>query len=105
MITESLMTSLRKLRLSGLAGTLDVRLQEAAGNRLNHAEFLELIVADELLIRQDRQVGRVVYLKKHKIGDTVALPVGKYIIERNKGGEYTPPESVRWIDETEDTEC
>jgi len=58
MITESLMTSLRKLRLSGLAGTLDVRLQEAAGNRLNHAEFLELIVADELLVRQDRQIAR-----------------------------------------------
>ena len=58
MITESLMTSLRKLRLSGLAGTLDVRLQEAAGNRLNHAEFLELIVSDELLVRQDRQVAR-----------------------------------------------
>ncbi len=58
MITESLMTSLRKLRLSGLAGTLDVRLQEAAGNRLNHAEFLELIFADELLVRQDRQIAR-----------------------------------------------
>ncbi len=58
MITESLMTSLRKLRLSGLAGTLDVRLQEAAGNRLNHAEFLELIVTDELLIRQDRLIAR-----------------------------------------------
>ena len=58
MITESLMTSLRKLRLSGLAGTLDVRLQEAAGNRLNHAEFLELILADELLVRQDRLIAR-----------------------------------------------
>jgi len=54
MIPETLMTSLRTLRLSGLAGTLDVRLQEAAGNRLSHAEFLELIVQDELLVRQDR---------------------------------------------------
>ena len=58
MITESLMTSLRKLRLSGLAQTLDVRLQEAAGNRLNHAEFLELVVQDELLVRSDRQIAR-----------------------------------------------
>ena len=58
MITESLMTSLRKLRLSGLAQTLDVRLQEAAGNRLNHAEFLELIVQDELLVRSDRLMTR-----------------------------------------------
>ena len=44
MIPETLMASLRKLRLSGLARTLDVRLQEAAGNRLGPAEFLELIV-------------------------------------------------------------
>lgn len=58
MITEALRTSLRKLRLSGLAGTLDVRLQEAAGNRLSHAEFLELIVQDELLVRQERQIQR-----------------------------------------------
>ena len=58
MIPETLMASLRKLRLSGLAGTLDVRLQEAAGNRLGHAEFLELIVQDELLVRQQRQIER-----------------------------------------------
>jgi DNA replication protein DnaC len=54
MIPEALMASLRKLRLSGLARTLDVRLQEAGGNRLGHAEFLELIVQDELLVRQER---------------------------------------------------
>ena len=41
-MNESLQAALRKLRLSGLVGTLDVRLEEAAGNRLNHAEFLEL---------------------------------------------------------------
>ena len=58
MIGETLMASLRKLRLSGLAKTLDVRLQEAAGNRLSHAEFLELIVQDELLVRQERLMER-----------------------------------------------
>ena len=58
MIPETLMASLRKLRLSGLARTLDVRLQEAAGNRLSHAEFLELIVQDELLVRQERRIDR-----------------------------------------------
>ena len=71
MITESLMTSLRKLRLSGLAGTLDVRLQEAAGNRLNHAEFLELILADELLVRQDRLIAR--RIKKAMFRDIKSL--------------------------------
>jgi DNA replication protein DnaC len=55
---ESLHSSLRKLRLSGLAQSLDVRLQEAAGHALNHAEFLELILQDELAVRADRQVGR-----------------------------------------------
>ena len=54
----TLQASLRRLRLSGLARTLDVRLQEAAGNRLSHAEFLELIVQDELLVRQERLIER-----------------------------------------------
>ena len=57
-MNESLQSALRKLRLSGLSQTLDVRLQEAAGNRLNHAEFLELVLQDELTIRADRQVNR-----------------------------------------------
>ena len=57
-MNESLLTTLRKLRLSGLAQSLDVRLQEAAGHQLNHAEFLELILQDELAVRQDRQISR-----------------------------------------------
>jgi DNA replication protein DnaC len=55
---ESLRRALVKLRLSGLQQTLDLRLQEAAGHGLNHAEFLELILQDELAIRGDRQVQR-----------------------------------------------
>jgi DNA replication protein DnaC len=38
--------------------SLDVRLQEAAGNALTHAEFLELVLQDELLVRKDRQMQR-----------------------------------------------
>lgn len=53
-----LQTTLRKLRLSGLMQTLDVRLQEAASNRLSHAEFLELIVQDELNVRHQRMLAR-----------------------------------------------
>lgn len=49
---------LKRLLLSGLAQTLDVRLQEAAGHSLNHAEFLELILQDELAIREDQQLAR-----------------------------------------------
>jgi DNA replication protein DnaC len=54
----TLTEALKQLRLSGLRETLDVRLQEAAANRLNHAEFLELVLQDELAIRHDRLVSR-----------------------------------------------
>jgi len=57
-MNERLLSTLRDLRLSGLAQSLDVRLQEAAGHQLSHAEFLELILQDELLVRQERQIGR-----------------------------------------------
>ncbi len=49
---------LKKLRLSGMAQTLDVRLQEAMANRLDHAEFLELVLADEMAVRQERLIAR-----------------------------------------------
>jgi len=57
-MTESLQTALTRLRLSGLAASLDVRLQEAAGHHLGHAEFLELLLQDELLIRNERLIAR-----------------------------------------------
>jgi DNA replication protein DnaC len=57
-MNDALRTTLRQLRLSGLSETLEVRLQEAGGNHLTHAEFLELILQDELLVRQDRQIAR-----------------------------------------------
>jgi DNA replication protein DnaC len=49
---------LRRLRLSGLTETLEVRLHEASGNRLSHLEFLELILQDELLVRDERKISR-----------------------------------------------
>jgi DNA replication protein DnaC len=57
-MTEALQTALKKLRLSGLAPSLDVRLQEATANHLSHAEFLELVLQDELAVRQDRLIKR-----------------------------------------------
>jgi len=55
---ERLHKTLRQLRLSGLAQSLEVRLQEASSHNLNHVEFLELVVQDELLVRADRQFQR-----------------------------------------------
>jgi len=57
-MTESLRSALKQLRLSGLLESLEVRLHEAAGHGLNHVEFLELIVQDELVVRADRQLQR-----------------------------------------------
>jgi DNA replication protein DnaC len=57
-MNATLAEMLQKLRLSGLAGSLEVRLQEAVSNRLSHAEFLELVLQDELAVRQDRLVER-----------------------------------------------
>ena len=57
-MNDRLQSALKQLRLSGLAETLDVRLQEAAGHQLNHAEFLELIVQDELFVREQRLIDR-----------------------------------------------
>ena len=54
----SLEQSLKTLRLSGLAASLDVRLVEARNNRLEHEEFLELLVSDELAVRTSRLVDR-----------------------------------------------
>jgi DNA replication protein DnaC len=57
-MTDGLLPSLKKLRLSGLAATLEVRLHEAATSGLSHREFLELLLQDELLQRNDRQMAR-----------------------------------------------
>jgi len=57
-MNATLSDALKQLRLSGLASSLDVRLQEARGNGLSHAEFLELVLQDEMLVRQQRRMGR-----------------------------------------------
>jgi DNA replication protein DnaC len=57
-MTPQLKEACRKLRLSGLATCLDPRLQEATANQLPHAQFLELLLQDELNIRAQRQLER-----------------------------------------------
>jgi DNA replication protein DnaC len=48
----------RKLRLSGLLASLEIRLQEAISHGLSHAEFLELVLQDEWAVRDDRRLQR-----------------------------------------------
>jgi len=50
--------ALRKLRLSGMANVLEIRLQGAAAERQPHLDFLSTLVGDELLRRQDRLLAR-----------------------------------------------
>ncbi len=46
------------LRLSGLLGSLELRLQEAEANRLPYAQFLELVFQDEIHVRSQRTIQR-----------------------------------------------
>lgn len=57
-MNETLRNALKQLRLSGLLESLEIRLQEAAGHALSHREFLELILQDELMVRDNRKLER-----------------------------------------------
>jgi len=58
MSIPNLENTLKQLRLSGLARSLSVRLQEAAASRLSHEEFLEILLQDELNVRKERLLSR-----------------------------------------------
>lgn len=57
-MNENIQRHLSKLRLSGMASTLELRLQEARGNQLDHLEFLELVLQDERDTREQRSIQR-----------------------------------------------
>jgi DNA replication protein DnaC len=57
-MNQQLKSALKRLKLSGLMSSLEVRLQEAQGNQLSHLEFLELIIGDEISLREDRAIER-----------------------------------------------
>ena len=51
-------TALRKLRLSGMAATLDARLRQAQSERQAPIDLVSALVGDELIRRQDRLIAR-----------------------------------------------
>lgn len=57
-ITNELKQTLKRLRLSGLLATLPDRAAYAKGTKLSYAEFLELLLNDEIQRRQDTTVAR-----------------------------------------------
>jgi len=57
-MNPQLSIQLRHLRLSGMAEALPVRLEQARSAPLDHLEWLELLVGDELARRADRLFAR-----------------------------------------------
>ncbi len=57
-MNATLREQLKELRLSGLSQSLEARLQEARSSKLDYAEFLEVILEDEMVVRRDRQIDR-----------------------------------------------
>jgi len=55
-MNQNLVQYARKLRLSGLLASLELRLEEARTHQLPHEQFLELIFQDEMNVRQQRLI-------------------------------------------------
>ena len=55
-ITDELVPVLKKLRLSGVLGTLDLRTKEAVEGDLSHSEFLFRLCTDEVERREAKQL-------------------------------------------------
>ena len=58
MMTNTLKQHVQNLHLSGLLNSLELRLQEAESNRLPYAQFLELLLQDEINVRHQRMIAR-----------------------------------------------
>jgi DNA replication protein DnaC len=50
--------NLKQLRLPGMRDNLAMRVQEAQSAQLGHEQFLELLIQDELALRNDRKTAR-----------------------------------------------
>jgi len=65
---NELVIALRKLRLSGMADTLELRLLEAQTEKMVPIDIISSLVSDELVRRQDRLIER--RFKKARFRDT-----------------------------------
>lgn len=57
-MNQNLTEYARRLRLSGLLSSLELRLHEAMTHQLPHEQFLELVFQDEINVRQQRLIER-----------------------------------------------
>jgi len=77
--------------------SLDVRLQEARANSLDYPEFLELLIYDEMAVRQERKIARM--LKKAAFNNLKTLEHFNWQfnpnIERNRFYELATCKFIR----------
>jgi len=55
-----LTSQLRQLKLSGAVESLEIRLMEAEGNKLSFSEILSMILSDEIQMRNNRKLQRLI---------------------------------------------
>ena len=55
---EQIQYQMKSLRLSGMAGVLPIRLQEAKANELPYEQFIASLLQDELDLRKERMMNR-----------------------------------------------
>ena len=55
-VADELVPHLKKLRLSGVLQTLDLRTREAVEDSLSHGEFLLRLCSDEIERRESKQL-------------------------------------------------
>ncbi|MFH0851706.1 MAG: IS21-like element helper ATPase IstB [Candidatus Peregrinibacteria bacterium] len=60
-MTDQVIHQLRALKLSGMREHLEERIQEAERNDLSYDEFLSMIISDELEMRTNRRIARLLH--------------------------------------------
>lgn len=60
-MNDQIIHQLRVLKLPGMRENLEARLREAEGNDLSYAEFLSMILTDELELRTNRRILRLLH--------------------------------------------
>ena len=66
-----LLAQLKALKLSGMADTLDLRLMEAQNNDLSFTEFFTMLLNDELQVRSNRKLDRLLLRAHAESGKTL----------------------------------
>lgn len=66
-----LLSQLKALKLSGIVEILELRLKEAQSNDLSFSEFLAMILTDELQVRSNRKLERLLLRAHAESGKTL----------------------------------